>query len=415
MIILKNVCSKAIRLEMPKALGFYCWIGLLGVISALSVYVIVFGFLRGHENVYGTNQGVPWGILVSTYIFFVVTSTGICLVSSLGHVFGVKKFLPLGKRAVFLAMITLIAGFISMAAELERPWRLFYAIVTPNVSSAIWWMSTLYAVYFMFMATEFLFLSHSDTAKTDDTSPNLLSKLYKLIGISGFSSEKSMRFARMAGIGGVVAAITAHSTLGAIFGLLGARAFWHGPYAPIYFILSAFVSGSAVLALVLLVTYKVTHNEFSPRFRELVHSLGKLLLLFIGILAFFMAWKLITAQYGQVPGEFEAVMILVRGPLSLQFWTLEVLMGILVPSFILLNPRTRTIKGIFIASLLVLFSIFTARYDFVLAGQMIPVMGREALFTYKPSPIEITIVIGAFAICMLLYSIGEKYLSLKEH
>src|SRR5665648_80943 len=47
--------------------------------------------LIGSLEAYGAYREIPWGILISTYVFFVLTSTGLCLVSSIGHVFGVKS------------------------------------------------------------------------------------------------------------------------------------------------------------------------------------------------------------------------------------------------------------------------------------------------------------------------------------
>jgi len=55
--------------------------------------------LIGSLEAYGAYREVPWGILISTYVFLVVTSTGLCLVSSIGHVFGVKSLAPIAKRS----------------------------------------------------------------------------------------------------------------------------------------------------------------------------------------------------------------------------------------------------------------------------------------------------------------------------
>ena len=71
--------------------------------------------LRGH-HVMGTTSEISWGVLIATYVFFVVSSTGLCLVSSLGHVFGIKVFEPVAKRAIFLAFVTLLVGFSVIAA-----------------------------------------------------------------------------------------------------------------------------------------------------------------------------------------------------------------------------------------------------------------------------------------------------------
>ena len=107
----------------------------------------------GHLQAYNLTREVPWGILISTYVFFVVSSTGLCLVSSLGHVFGIKQFELIGKRAIILAILTLLTGFGTIAMELNHPFRMIiWVMLSPNLASPIWWMGTLYGAYLFFMA-----------------------------------------------------------------------------------------------------------------------------------------------------------------------------------------------------------------------------------------------------------------------
>ena len=88
--------------------------------------------------------------VLAAYVFFVVTSTGLCLVSSIGHVFGFEAFKPIAKRSVFLAIATIVAGFLVIFFEIENPWRMaIYNVISPNLSSNIWWMGTLYGADLM--------------------------------------------------------------------------------------------------------------------------------------------------------------------------------------------------------------------------------------------------------------------------
>ena len=154
------------------------------------------------------------------------------------------------------------------------------------------------------------------------------------------------------GAAGVIFALAAHSTLGAVFGFLGGRSIWHGPFLPIYFILSAYVSGSAILVLSLVLHHGSKSQDPAPEIREPVRSLGQLLLIFLGIYLFFVIWKLVAAQYGQIPGEFESAMVLVNGPLALQFWLVEITLGLLVPIAILIYTRAQRNWGLIAAPLL---------------------------------------------------------------
>jgi len=372
------------------------------------------------EVTFNTSTGVPWGILISAYIFFVVSSTGMCLASSLGHVFGMKRFEPLGRRAILLAIVLLLSGFLVIASDLERPWLMvLYIFVTPNPTSAMWWMGTLYGLYLVFMILEFFFLCRVEILRRLEASSGAITAFHKalLVGIRKVSPDalkSNLKLARLSGAAGVISALAAHSTLGAVFGFIGSRSIWHGPYLPIYFILSAFVSGSAILILSLVINYKTRGQEPTLEIKEVVQSLGQLLLLFLGIFLFFTIWKLVTAQYGRIPGEFESVMLLINETLSVPFWVGEILLGILIPVVILVYTRAQRFWAVTAAFLLVIVGMFAARYDFVVAGQLVPIVGREGLWQYIPNVIEMLSALGALSLCLLLYSLGNRLFPLED-
>lgn len=369
------------------------WLALLGAGMIAGVVGVGAVLLHGHAEVYNVSREIPWGILIATYVFLVVSSTGLCLVSSLGHVFGIEHFEFIGKRAILLAILTLVCGFGTIAMELNHPIRMgIYALLSPNFTSAIWWMGTLYGLYLVLLCGEFYFLM------------------------------KGMhRGAFAMGMLGFIAAVSAHSNLGAVFGLLEARPYWHGSFLPIYFILSALVSGGAIVSLIVYFNHKASGTPMPQRYGEFMGTLGKLQALFLTILIFFVVWKIIPGIYGHPPGKYEATMAVLSGPLAFNFWFFEVLIGMLIPVILLLNPRTRTPMGVMYAGLLSTFGIFFMRYDLVIAGQLFSM--REGagdlvngLLHYSPSLVEIAIVVGAISTCLFLYTMAEKFLPLEnEH
>jgi molybdopterin-containing oxidoreductase family membrane subunit len=361
---------------------WYIWVLFLLLLVSIGLYAAVIKFQHPEEAM-GTGQWVPWGLLISTYVFFVVSSTGLCFVTSFGHVFGYKMYDLIGTRGVFLAIITIMSGFTAIIAELESPWRMLYYMISPNLLSPMWWMGLLYGIYLVFMIGEFIFLA----------------------------IIKNHNIARLLGAGGVTSALTAHSTLGGVFGLSLARPLWYGPYYPIYFILSALVSGSALLLFVVITTYRVKKQEIPEDMTELLFHLSKLLIFFLAVNVFFYTWKIIVAVYAHIPGKYEGVMTLLNGPLSMGFWVFEVFLGIMVPFALLLYPG-RTLNRIAIASFLIVSGIFALRFDFVSAGQLYPVLGGSHYAVYFPSQVEILIVLGGIALCALMYTLGDKFLPL---
>jgi molybdopterin-containing oxidoreductase family membrane subunit len=356
----------------------------LGIPIILGAYAAFIKFTSNRE-IYGTTQLVPLGILISTYIFFVVTGTGLCIITSLGHVFGIKRFELISKRGVFLAIITLLCGFGAIGLELERPFRLMaYIFTSPQFTAPIWWMGFFYSLCLLFLLGEF-----------------------------GFLLKENLRAARIFGTGAFLAEIIATCTLGAIFGVLIGRPFWHGAYMPIYLIFSAVNSGIAFIVGFTIITYHVEGKELPSSLTKLLDEMGKILAVFLGITMLFTGWKIILCLYAHPLQKYEAVMALLKGPLSLNFWLFEFLVGSLFPFLILIFPHTRTINGALIAAIGVILGMFVSRYDLVIIGQIYPVWGGNYA-SYSPNYLEWFIVIACLGACLLFYTLGVRFLPLKE-
>ena len=361
-------------------------IKIFGLLTLIGVAFGVHAMFIGHEHAYGVTREVPWGLLLAAYVFFVVTSTGLCLVSSIGHVFGFKAFQPIAKRSVFLAIATIISGFLVIAFEIENPWRMaVYNIISPNLTSSIWWMGTLYGAYLFFMLGEFALLQANK---------------HKIAGTLGLL--------------GVIAGVAAHSNLGAVFGLLNGREFWHGPYMPIYFITSAMMSGCATVIFFHWLAYKINGWKMSSELENSLFAVGKLGALLYVVIMFFTTWKFITGVSGHPPGKYEAIMSLISGPYATNFWFGEVAMGLVIPFVIILAVKARNVTAMALGSASSIIGIFFMRYDLVIVGQVVPgfhgmnIVDMPHLFPYTPTLHEWVITLSGFTFCAVLFMLGER-------
>lgn len=365
--------------------SFYALLVISGLIVFAGAMTSINAINMGYREAYGVSREIPWGILISTYIFFVVTSTGLCIVSSIGHVFGVKDFMPIAKRSVFLSVATIFAGFTVIFFDIENPVRMaIYNVLSPNLSSNIWWMGTLYGAYMVFMAVEFIFL--------------LLEK---------------HKIAMYAGLSGLISGIAAHSNLGAIFGMLHGREYWYGPYMPIYFIASAMMSGCAAIIFFTWLGYKINNERMDKPMERALEVVGKLWTVMIAVIMFFTAWKIITGLVG-APGKHEAIKALLSGPYAVNFWLFEVLLGMVAPFVILLLSKWRDLNKMFAASAMMIVGIFFMRFDLVTVGQIVPsyhelrVNEYKHLLSYSPSIYEVMVVISGMGIVAMGFLLAEK-------
>jgi molybdopterin-containing oxidoreductase family membrane subunit len=384
--VLSGILPQEGGLEAVSSGKYNITLAILALLTVVGVGAGVHALWVGHEHTFGVSRGVPWGILIAAYVFFVVTSTGLCIVSSIGHVFGFKNFDPVAKRAVFLSIGTIVAGFLVIAFEIENSWRMPVGnVIGANITSNIWWMGTLYGAYLFFMMIEFV----------------MLQKGYHKI-------------ATRIGMAGLLTGVAAHSNLGAVFGLLNGREFWHGPYMPIYFITSAAMSGCVAIIFFTYIAYRFNGWQMSDSMKKSMESVGNVAALMMSIIIFFTCWKVIAGVTGNPPGKYEAVMSLIDGTYSFNFWGGEVFLGMVLPLVIILSVKARNMPALFIASLAGMVGIFFMRYDLVIVGQLIPsfhgmgLVDYPEMLTYVPSLHENLVVIGGVAFCGFVFLLGER-------
>jgi Ni/Fe-hydrogenase subunit HybB-like protein len=335
-------------------------------------------------EIYGTTQLIPLGILISTYVFFVVTGTGLSIIVFFGHIFKIRSFELVSKRAVFLAIITLLCGFGAIGLEVERPLRLLaYNFTSPQFSAPIWRMGLFYSLCLPLLLCEF-----------------------------GFMLKNKVKTARVFGLGAFLAEVAAAWTLGAVFGVIE-RPYWHGTHVSINLIVSGISSGAAFLICFTAITCHFKGDELSQELRTLLIDMGKGLAVFVGATLIVLGWKIIMSLISHTPQEYYAVMAMLKGPLSFNFWIFEILIGSVVPMFLLTFSRTRTVRKVVLAAACVIVGMFVSRYNMVIVGQIHPVWrGDYAL--YSPNYIEWFVVIACIGACLLFYTLGVRFFSLNK-
>lgn len=370
--------------------GGWAYLLFVGIFGLLMLAGIASGihalFIAGSRHAYGTYREVPVATLISTYVFFVVASTGLCLVSSLPHLFGVRNFMPIAKRSVYLSIITILSGFLVIGLEIENPFRMvIYNVISPNFSSNIWWMGTLYGFALVFLTIEFIFL---------------------------IKEEKHTK-AMIVCLLGVITEVAANTNLGGVFAMMHGRPYWYGPYLPVYFLLSAIMTGCAFIIFFFVLSYWINKKTIDLQTEKALESVGKLAILMLIIITIFTVWKILATFVGGASGT-EALAALLTGPYAFNFWGIEVIGGMIIPFVLLLMSKAKNMMIMFVAAAFMIFSIFFMRLDLVVVGQIVPlylelgVSEYSRLHTYTPSVHEILVVLGGVGFCGMAFLLGEK-------
>jgi len=367
------------------------WYTVLLVLCAVGAVGAVLCLPPGWE-VLGTRPTFEWGILISAYVFFAITTSGLCLASSLGTVFGIEMFIPLEKRHAILALLCLVTAFGVIALDLQYPVRMVLgAVLSPSPLSPMWWMGVFYGAYLVFLIVEVT---------------------------SMFTGRWQIH--RVACVLSSITAIIAPTTLGAVFGVLSSRPYWHGAFTPPAMMAAALLSGVALLGIVFACVHRFRLAGFERVGALAIPAIRLLLTIILAVTVLVVGWDTAWGLYGDVPGLSDATAAILVGPLALPFWIVRVFLGLVVPLVLLALPRTRTPAGLFAASCLVFVGVFADRAIFVSAGQVAPATAVAGVLpapfaTYVPSLVEISVVVGALAFLALVYTIAELHLPMGEH
>ena len=349
--------------------------------TILAAAFILFGlagatniFIHG-EHAMGTTNKIPWGILIAGYEYFVGISTGLLLIAALGYVFRVKAIIPVGKTLLMFAIFSLISGFAILMVELGNPLNFIHYFLTPNFTSPIWWMAPLYGIYLMLLISLTVFVVRGN--------------------------ESLIRpFAIMTSISAVVALIC----IGFLFGFLVARPYWNGPISPLYFILTSVFSGIAMASIVSFLHVKQTNKGM-----ESVTYLRKLSLSMMAVLLVIYIGKIFVGLYGHVPGKYESLIALLTGPLSFNYWFLEITLALVIPFALIASAKNLSEWKMGLAGLISLTGIFFMRFNMVIAGQITQVKvvknpAAEIVFNlYSVTWSEWALLLGGVGIMTILY------------
>ncbi len=365
------------------------------IATGLGLSCGVASFIFGHEAIYNNTREVPWGMLISTYAFWAITSTGLCIYAAISHLFGGTKMAIVSNRMVWMSIICIMGAFATIGVEIASPHRMIiYNILSPNPTSNIWWMGTLYGMAVGCMIVEFF---------------GIVTGLAKVAVILGTA--------------GAVAEVLANSCLGGVFATLPARPYWYGGQLPIYFLTAAFLSGACATVFFNWLAYKIRGTEMGEPVKTAMTSAGKAMLMVLILYSVATFWRLIMYYVGGAELGRVAASALVSGPLSVNFWVLEVTIGLLIPLLLLVLSRLKNVGMMAFAGILILIGQFVARYDLVAAGLLVPSnLGWDNAPTYLdyvPSFFEFGVIIGSISLVAFGFLLGErmfgKVFEQKEH
>lgn len=337
---------------------------------------------EGHAAFNGDNLGLHWTFPIVVYDYFLLTSTGLAMIASLMLIFGGTECQPLVRRCLWLAVAGFVGGVVVLALELSYPIRAIWAIPTSlAVTSALWWKVIFVITYVvLLLITVNLLRKPGEWPAAARTSATLL--LLAALGVTGVA--------------------------GVVYGSMTMRPFWSSGDVPVAFIFESLLGGLAFAIFFSYLMHGFNQASMSAPLRDLLGGmLPKVFALAIFVHLMFVGTRALIGLYSNAEG-LQVWHHLVGTPL----FHIELWVGLGLPLLLMLSPRLRVNgNSQILASLLVMISLFIARYDYIIGGQLIPLFkGAWApdLLNYAPSFTEWLLLLMAIFLANAIYAWGEK-------
>ncbi len=389
------------------AIAFFA-IGLVGIYDRL---------VNGHIHAnYGSY--IPWGLWVAAYIYMIGLSAGAFVMSSLVYVFKVEKFKKIGKLSLLVALATLVGALVTIWLDLGHMGRAWRLMLRTNFMSVMGWMVWLYSAYFLLLIVELWLAMRSDMVKCS-VERGFRGRLcnFLLFGNKDDSPEyqaKSAKWLTRLGTIGIPLAIAFHGSVGAIFGVVGARPYWHSGLTPIIFLVGAFLSGGALLAFI---AANWAPNKGTEEHRSMMFLLGRIILAILALDVLLEYAEITVGLWQSVPEEANSIKMMLFGDYWWVFWFVHLGLGVIVPALLLIF-KGKSVRAIAIAGALIAVTFLAVRLNIVLPGLSVPEMeglkhaysSRGLSFEYFPSISEWLVFIWSVSLAGLLFLLGKTYL-----
>lgn len=346
--------------------------------------------------VYPNETVVPWGILIVVYPYLTGLVAGAFVVSAFYHVFGLEQFRPVARFALLTALALMIFVPLPLLLHLGHPERAFNAMITPHWTSAFAAFSYAASFYVFVLMLEIWFAFRADVVRYAQGALGPRRAFYYALALGSLDvSENALRhdraWAHGLAIVGVAAAMLLHGYVGFVFGSLKSREWWGSDLMPVIFLLSAAVSGIALLIVLYVIACGVRRETPDD---GAMQGLARALWGFLIAVVVMEVLEFVTLLYKSREG-IETVMELLAGPIRTTLLLQAI--GSAIPLVVLTalvasgTRGRRLVLWLSACSVLIVLAVFAMRWNVVIGGQelsktmkglvtyQLPFWGREGL------------------------------------
>jgi Ni/Fe-hydrogenase subunit HybB-like protein len=340
--------------------------------------------------IYPNEVEIHWSILIVVYPYLTGLVAGAFILASLMKVFNVEAVRPTYRLSLLTALAFLLVAPFPLLLHLGHPERSFEIFLTPHLASAMAMFGFVYAWYLMgVLLLEIWFEYRRDLIVLARQGSGPMRWVHRALSLfSADTSDQAVAFDRRAirviTLVGIPSAFLLHGYVGFIFGSVKANPWWGSVLMPIVFLMSAIVSGIAMVILLYMVLTALRNERTDMRCLDTITSY-----LFYAVIVDFSleALDFIHRLY-QSEESVGILGRLIANKLFVPLFVVQVLLGMIVPLAILVFARVSKLPeelrklAYFAAVILIQVGIFSTRWNVVIGGQLFSKSFR-GLMTYK--------------------------------
>jgi len=327
--------------------------------------------------IYPNEVETQWAILIVVYPYITGIVAGAFILASLVKVFNVVEVQPVYRLALLTALAFMLIAGLPLQLHLGHPERAYEIFMTPQPTSAMAMFGFVYLWYLMGILLIEVWLEYrQQLVLMAREAAGVKKTLYRALSL--FSNDISPeavawdhRTSKIVTVIGIPSAFLLHGYVGFIFGSVKANPWWGSVLMPIVFLLSAIVSGIAMVMLVYIVLNLLRREKMNMRCLDTV---GLFLLVAVIVDFAFEGLEYIHRVY-QSEESIRILGELVSVRLFNSLVVVQVSLGMLMPLLILSLVRSKRISAgmrtlmYFVSALFLQVGIFAMRWNVVVGGQ----------------------------------------------
>ena len=364
----------------------------------------------------GMNRSAMWGTYLSNFIFWIGLSHSGTLLSAVLHITNSSWRKAIYRSAEAMTLFSLMTAAMFVMVHLGRIWFVHWSAPIPN-EMGLWpnfrsplMFDVMAITTYLTASSIFIYMgSVPDFAAVRDASTGIRRRLYTIFSFGWRGTHREWHTLGWAytffAVFVIPLAVSVHSIVSWDFALSVVPGLHHTIFAP-YFVCGAIYSGTAGIVTVMFLIRKYLNFE---RYIRDIHldNLGKLLIVLSLIWTYINILELFTTWYSGSSAEIEATKFRLLGFYAPLYWEM-ILFCAFVPLLILWKRIRLSWNMMLVISILINIGMLTERFIIVatsLPRKFLP----DAFGFYFPSPAEISITIGSFAIFTTLFLIFIKW------